>query len=198
MIDAFRRVRRASSRSSPQRERHLQAAARPQRHVGAQAWPSIPKSPTRSWQAFIASYDIGALASCKGIAEGVENPTICSTPRTGAHPDALREAGGRGRPAVLPRPDGASGGARHFLPDADPRPRGPQSARAGRAAGGADQLSRRHLGAARRRPSNARASAQALGAPASGRRRLPLAPRQRPVAGRLGAAVAAIAARADS
>ncbi len=46
----------------------------------------------------------------KGIAEGVENSNYLSAHRrSGAlHPDALREARERERPAVLPRPDGAS------------------------------------------------------------------------------------------
>ena len=41
--------------------------------IRARAWPSTPKSPTTIWPQFIASYDLGALLSYKGIAEGVEN-----------------------------------------------------------------------------------------------------------------------------
>ena len=33
---------------------------------------------------FIASYAVGALTSFKGIAEGVETPTISSIPKAGA------------------------------------------------------------------------------------------------------------------
>ena len=48
--------------------------------------------------AFLAAYDIGALLSCKGIAEGVENSNIsCHDRARHLHPDALREAG-RARP----------------------------------------------------------------------------------------------------
>ena len=59
--------------------------------------------------AFLAGYDLGALLSYKGIAEGVENSNfLLHTEHGQFHPDALREARGGGGPAVLPRPDGAS------------------------------------------------------------------------------------------
>ena len=88
---------------------------------------------------FIASYDLGALLSYKGIAEGVENTnyllhteqgTVSSSPST-------RSAWRPGRPAVLPRPHGASGQGRPQLPDAGARRQGPHAAHAGRPAGGA-------------------------------------------------------------
>ena len=68
------------------------------------------ESPTRSWRAFLAELRHRRGASrCKGIAEGVENSNyLLQTEQRQLHPDALREAGGAGRPAVLPRADGAS------------------------------------------------------------------------------------------
>ena len=67
--------------------------------------------------AFIASYDIGALTSCKGIAEGVENSNyLVHTESRALHPDALREARGAEGPALFPRADGASCRARHTCP----------------------------------------------------------------------------------
>ena len=79
---------------------------------------------TEDLEAFLAGYDIGELLAYKGIAEGrrkLEFP--------GPHqprlllPDALRAAGGGRRPAVLPRPHGASGEPRHHLPAAGQEPR---------------------------------------------------------------------------
>ena len=47
--------------------------------------------------AFVASYDLGALLSYKGIAEGVENTNyLVHTEQGPLHPDALREARGAG------------------------------------------------------------------------------------------------------
>ena len=54
--------------------------------------------------AFLAGYDLGELLSYKGIAEGVENSNfLVHTGTRPLHPDALREAGGGRRRAVLPR-----------------------------------------------------------------------------------------------
>ena len=54
--------------------------------------------------AFLADYDLGELLSYKGIAEGVENSNfLLHTEHRPLHPDALREARGGRRPAVLPR-----------------------------------------------------------------------------------------------
>ena len=65
---------------------------------------------------------LGAVLSCKGIAEGVENSNfLLHTEPRPFHPDALREAGRGRRPAVLSRPDGASARARHHLPAAGAR-----------------------------------------------------------------------------
>ena len=73
---------------------------------------------------FIASYGLGELLSYKGIAEGVENTNyLVHTEQGPVHPDALREARRAGRPAVLPRPDGAPGERGAHLPDARARSR---------------------------------------------------------------------------
>ena len=70
-------------------------------------------------RAFLADYELGELDRLQGIAEGVENSNyLLQTDGRPLHPDALREARRSGRPAVLPRPDGASGGARPRLPAA--------------------------------------------------------------------------------
>ena len=59
--------------------------------------------------AFLAGYDIGELLAFKGIAEGVENSNSCFIPSDGFFILTLYEKRVRdGRPAVLPRPDGAS------------------------------------------------------------------------------------------
>ena len=50
------------------------------------------------FDAFMKGYDLGAVLSLKGIAEGVENSNyLLATERGPVHPDALREAG-RSRP----------------------------------------------------------------------------------------------------
>ena len=68
---------------------------------------------------FLAGYDIGAPSSFKGIAEGVENSNFYLQTDRGAFILTLYEKRVQAeRPAVLPGPDGASGGARHRLPAA--------------------------------------------------------------------------------
>ena len=70
-------------------------------------------------RAFLADYPLGGLRAFRGIAEGVENSQLRAEDRVGRlHPHALREAGGPARAALVPRPDGAPGGARHRLPAA--------------------------------------------------------------------------------
>ena len=84
--------------------------------------------------AFIASYDIGALTSCKGIAEGVENSNYLVQTEAGRYILTLYEKRvAREGPALFPRADGAPRGARHLLSAARARPRGPDAARACRA-----------------------------------------------------------------
>jgi hypothetical protein len=57
------------------------------------------------FDAFIKGYDLGAVLSVKGIAEGVENSNFLLATEA---PDALRKAGPGGGPAVFSRADGAS------------------------------------------------------------------------------------------
>ena len=60
--------------------------------------------------AFVASYDLGALLSYKGIAEGVENTNYLVHTEKGPFFLTLYEKRvAPARSAVLPRPDGASG-----------------------------------------------------------------------------------------
>ena len=118
-------------------------------------WRSTPTSPRASSSAFLTDYPVGELLSYKGIAEGSENSNfLLHTTDRRLHPDALREAGRPRRPAVLPRPDGASGQEGHHLPAAGRT--GATAAVIGEArrpAGGADHLPRRHVDApADRRP----------------------------------------------
>ena len=64
--------------------------------------------------ALLERYDIGGLTSCKGIAEGVENCNFLLVTGRGQFILTLYEKRvAPGGPAVLPRPDGASGGPRH-------------------------------------------------------------------------------------
>ena len=71
---------------------------------------------------FIASYGLGELLSFKGIAEGVENTNyIVHTTRGPFILTLYEKRVDARRPAVLPRPDGASGRARRHLPDAGAR-----------------------------------------------------------------------------
>ena len=80
--------------------------------------------PDDELDAFMTSYDVGAVLSCKGIAEGVENSNFLVVTEAGQFILTLYEKRvAAGRPALLPRPDGASGGQGHHLPDAGPRPR---------------------------------------------------------------------------
>ena len=68
---------------------------------------------------FIASYAIGALTSCKGIAEGVENSNYLVHTEAGRYILTLYEKRvAPARPPLLPRADGASCRARHYLPRA--------------------------------------------------------------------------------
>ena len=132
---------------------------------------------------------LGELVAFRGIAEGVENSNYALRTDGGRlHPDAVREAGGPGGAALVPRADGASGGARPALPAAGARPRRRGAAHAGRAAGGDLHLPARRLAA----PGAAgalRAAGRGAGAAARGRRAA--SPRSAPNAlgpGRLGAA----------
>ena len=110
---------------------------------GPRAWPSTPKSPTTSWPRFIASYDLGALLSYKGIAEGVENTNYLVHTEKGPFILTLYEK--RVAPADLPFFLGlmehlAQGGLTCPTPVRDAR--GPHAARAGGPAGGARHLPR--------------------------------------------------------
>ena len=70
-------------------------------------------------QAFALEYDIGRVVACKGIAEGIENSNFLLVTEQGPFILTLYERRVKtGRPAVLHRADGASGGARHSLPGA--------------------------------------------------------------------------------
>ena len=87
--------------------------------AGPAAWPSIPMSPPKISSRFLAGYDLGEAALLQGHRRGRREFQFSGPHRRRLfHPDALREARGGGRPAVLPRPDGASGSARHHLPAA--------------------------------------------------------------------------------
>ena len=69
--------------------------------------------------AFLAGYDIGELLAYKGIAEGVENSNFLVHTSRGYFILTLYEKRvAAKRPAVLPRPDGASARTRHHLPAA--------------------------------------------------------------------------------
>ena len=99
--------------------------------------------------AFLAGYDLGELLSYKGIAEGVENSNfLVHTGTRPLHPDALREARGGRRRAVLPGADGASGVARHHLPAAGEESQRRGARQAVRPAGRDRHLPRRHVDAA--------------------------------------------------
>ena len=70
-------------------------------------------------EALLADYDIGEPLSFKGIAEGVENSNFYLQTDRGAFILTLYEKRvARRGSALLPGPDGASGGARHRLPAA--------------------------------------------------------------------------------
>ena len=47
------------------------------------AWPSTPTFPPKTWDEFLADYDLGELLSYKGIAEGVENSNFLVHTGTG-------------------------------------------------------------------------------------------------------------------
>ena len=154
IIDAFAGALRGdASRPSPRREEDV--AFKLPRELRAEpaalAWRSIPKSPTRSSRPSSASYDIGALTSFKGIAEGVENSNYLVAHRDRAlHPHALREARDARGPALLSSAlmeHLAARGITCPLPVTDRD--GPHAARARRAAGRAHHLPRRRVGAAR-------------------------------------------------
>ena len=123
--------------------------------------------------AFLKEYPVGELLSYKGIAEGSENSNfLLHTIERRLHPDALREAGRQRRPAVLPRPDGASRQARAFPARCRCTARdGAGDRHAGRPAGRRHHLPRRHVAA----PADGRAlprGRQGAGRAASGRRRI--------------------------
>ena len=99
--------------------------------------------------AFLADYDIGSVVAFRGIAEGGgEQQFLAPHHRRRLHPDAVREAGGPGRAALVPRPDGAPGGARHLLPAAGAGARRRGAAPVGRAARGDHHASCRASGRA--------------------------------------------------
>ena len=119
-------------------------------------WRSTPTSPPPTLRAFLADYELGAPVALEGIAEGVENSNFRLADRARPlHPHHLREARRPGRPAVLPRPDGASRPPRPALPAAGAcaRRRGPAPAR--RQARRDRQLPRRAAGRAGSRSSTA-------------------------------------------
>ena len=77
-----------------------------------------------SLDAFLAAYDLGPPLALEGDLRGRRELQLSAGHRARPlHPDALREAGRPGGPALLPRPDEPSGGQGRALPDADPRPR---------------------------------------------------------------------------
>ena len=99
--------------------------------VAAGRWPSTPKSPTRSSRASSPATTSARSLSFKGIAEGVENSNFLLHTERGLYILTLYEKRvTRGGPAVLPRPDGASG-----RPAASPARAGARPRRARRSAG---------------------------------------------------------------
>ena len=110
---------------------------------GQGEWLSTPKSPTTSSPAFIASYQVGALLSFKGIAEGVENTNYLLHTETGPFFLTLYEK--RVAPEDLPFFLGlmehlANAGIRCPTPVRDAN--GHSLRRAGRPAGRAGHISR--------------------------------------------------------
>ena len=76
--------------------------------------------------AFLAAYDLGAVLSFKGIAEGVENSNFLLHCEAGYFILTLYEKRvDPDRPALLHRPDGASGREKAVLPAAGQAPRRP-------------------------------------------------------------------------
>ena len=139
--------------------------------------------------AFIASYDIGALTSCKGIAEGVENSNYLVQTEAGRYILTLYEK--RVAPKDLPyflalMEHLAARGISCPLPVHDRA--GTDVAQACRQARGAHHLSRRRLSAARLDRAM-RKSRQRARATSRRWRELSANPREQPVACRLGAAV---------
>ena len=104
----------------------------------------------------------------------------------GLHPDPLRKARGRRRPALFPGADGAHGPPRHRLPPAPSHPRRPPARHAEPAIGGSADLPRRHFAAPPRRGALRRGRG-GPGRPAQGRRGLFAHPPQCPGAFRLAA-----------
>ena len=69
------------------------SSATPRPRAGATQWRSTPMSAMPTSKRFLSAYDLGALLSFKGIAEGVENSNfLLRTETRQLHPDALREA----------------------------------------------------------------------------------------------------------
>jgi hypothetical protein len=99
--------------------------------------------------AFLAATTSARLLSYKGIAEGVENSNylLHTTSRALLHPDALREARRRRRPALLPRPDGASRRRAASTARCRCANRDGERSAARRPAGGDRHLPRRHVDA---------------------------------------------------
>ena len=109
--------RQGGERDHGGRGHRLQAAARASRRAGDSSMAVYTEVADEELDAFIASYDIGALTSCKGIAEGVENSNYLVQTEAGRYILTLYEKRvAREGPALFPRADGAPRRARHLLP----------------------------------------------------------------------------------
>ena len=149
-------------------------ASRQRADAGRVAWPSTPTSPTTSSSASSPATISASCCPTRASPRASRTPTSCSTPSAGHYILTLYEKRvDAGRPAVLPRPDGASRRARHHLPAAGAATAtARRSAQLCRPAGRASSPSSTACGCAGRTPRIARAVGEALARTASRRRRL--------------------------
>ena len=176
-------------------ENRLDGIAR--RRAVLDAWPFTPTFPPKTW-AISRRLRPGRAAVLQGHRRGRRELQLPGPHRhRPLHPDALREARGGRRRAVLPGADGASGGARHHLPAAGEGPQRRHARHAVRPARRHRHLPRRHVDAPPgRRP--LRRGRRSAGAHASRRRRLFRQAAQRALGRGLAAAVRAGGTRAPT